>query len=72
LAPGVLAFARGQRFINVTNLSDRSVTLPAHELVLLASDDVSGGDLPPDASAWLRTTPVDNGGPTRRVPPEES
>ena len=69
-APGVLAFARGERFINVTNLSDRSVTLPAHELVLLASDDVSGGDLPPDATAWLRTAPV--AAPTRRVPPEES
>ncbi|HTC85438.1 MAG TPA: alpha-amylase family glycosyl hydrolase, partial [Candidatus Acidoferrum sp.] len=51
---GVLAFARGDRFAAVTNLSDRSVPLPRHEHVLLASADVSDGSLPPDATAWLR------------------
>ena len=68
---GVLTFARGDRFVDVTNLSDRPVPLPPHELVLLASDDVSDGLLPPDSTAWLRTAPPDSADVTRRVPPEE-
>jgi alpha-glucosidase len=69
--PGVLAFGRGDRFVNATNLSDRPIRLPRHELVLLASEDVTDGFLPPDASAWLRTAPPDSADATRRVPPEE-
>ena len=69
---GVLAFARGERFVNVTNLTDRPVPLPVHEVVLLASDDISDGALPPDATAWLRTAPRDPGDATRGVPPDES
>ena len=34
--PGVLAFARDDRFVHVTNLSDRPVRLPPHESVLLS------------------------------------
>jgi alpha-glucosidase len=70
--PGVLAFARDDRFVNVTNISDRPVPLPVDALVLLASDDVSDGALPPDATAWLRTTSVTAGDPVRRSPSGES
>jgi alpha-glucosidase len=55
-APGqVLAFARGDRFACVANLSDASVELPDHEEVLLASDGVEGRFIAPDAAVWLRT-----------------
>ena len=71
-APGVLAFARDRGFVNVTNLSDRSVPLPLHDVVLLASDDVADGFLPPDATAWLRTDAGNPGTSERRVAPDES
>jgi len=65
----VLAFARGEQFMNVTNLSDRRVALPPNDDVLLASADVSDGWLPPDASAWLRPASVGPEPSRRRVPP---
>jgi alpha-glucosidase len=49
----VLAFARGDRFVSMTNLSAAPVRLPADAVVLLASADISGAVLPPDVSAWL-------------------
>jgi alpha-glucosidase len=51
---GVLAFARDPRFISVTNLSATPVALPEEAVVLLASEDVSTGSVPPDVTAWLR------------------
>jgi len=52
--PGVLAFARGDGgFACVVNLSDAPTALPAGEL-LLASNPVVDGQLPPDTAAWLR------------------
>ena len=51
----VLAFARGDRFACVVNLSARPVDLPPHEHVLLTSAPLDGGRLAPDTSAWLRT-----------------
>ena len=51
---GVLSFRRGDRFVNVTNMSAESVPLPPHAGLLLASSDVVDGFLPPDATAWLR------------------
>ena len=54
---GVLAFARGEGFVAVTNLSDGAIALPAGAEILLASADLDGGSLPPDASAWLRIDP---------------
>ncbi len=51
---GVLAFARGDGFACVVNLSTEPVPLPAHREVLLASGPVSQ-TLPPDTTAWLRT-----------------
>ncbi|WP_286311754.1 glycoside hydrolase family 13 protein [Agromyces mangrovi Wang et al. 2018] len=55
-APGVLAFAR-RDVVNVTNLSDAPVDLPAHDELLLASAPLVGDRLPPDSTAWLRVRP---------------
>ena len=52
--PAMLSFRRGDRFVNVTNLSDAAVALPADGELLLASDALAGRLLPPDATAWLR------------------
>jgi alpha-glucosidase len=60
--PDVLAFRRGDRFANVTNLSAVDVELPAHSDILVASAEVVGGFLPPDATAWLRPLSADHGG----------
>jgi alpha-glucosidase len=49
----VLAFARGDRFACVANLSDVSVELPEHEAVLLASEQIDGGLIAPDTAVWL-------------------
>jgi alpha-glucosidase len=55
---GVLAFARGDGFIAVTNLSSDPVALPAGgDAPLLTSAALDDGRLPPDASAWLRIDP---------------
>jgi alpha-glucosidase len=64
--PGVLAFARGPEFVNLTNLSETDVPLPPHLGVLLASADVSDGHLPPDATVWLRPDPDAEAGPAWR------
>ena len=50
----VLAFARGERFVCVVNVSQRAVDLPAHESVLIASGALAGGLLAPDTAIWLR------------------
>jgi alpha-glucosidase len=69
--PGVLAFERGSGFRCITNLSSAALPLPPQAAVLLASADVSDGNLPPDATVWLRPDP-EPAGPTRRVPADES
>lgn len=51
---GVLAFARGEGFACVLNLSGAPVELPPHDSVLLRSGPLEGGLLPPDTAAWLR------------------
>jgi alpha-glucosidase len=53
-ADDVLAFARGDGFICITNFSHASIELPSGCSLLLASADASDGFLPSDASAWLR------------------
>ena len=45
--------------MSVTNLSDRPIDLPEHEALLLCSAELvasrsGSGQLPPDATAWLR------------------
>jgi alpha-glucosidase len=50
---GVLAFDRGCAFMSITNLSDSPAELPVGD-VLLASNDLSDGSIPPDTTVWLR------------------
>ncbi|MGZ0148536.1 glycoside hydrolase family 13 protein [Kribbella sp. WER1] len=50
---GVLSFTRDPGFRCVVNVSDSPVTLPEHSKVLLSSEPVTDGELPPDATAWL-------------------
>jgi alpha-glucosidase len=67
----VLAFARGDRFMSVSNLSSDPLPLPPHTAVLLASADVSDGHLPPDATVWLRPDRTEPTEPARRVPADD-
>jgi alpha-glucosidase len=53
--PDVLAFARGDEFACVVNMSDGPVALPPHEEVMLVSDPLDAGLLPTDTAVWLRT-----------------
>jgi alpha-glucosidase len=55
-ADGVVAFARGERFACVLNLSGRGIELPPHESVLLASTPLADGFLPSDGAVWLALT----------------
>ena len=50
----VVAFRRGDGFLSVTNLGRQPVALPAHREILLASEQLEGGRLPADTTAWLR------------------
>jgi alpha-glucosidase len=51
---GVLAYARGEDFACVVNMSGASVALPDHQTCLLASGPLDGVLLPPDTAVWLR------------------
>ncbi|GAA2985669.1 glycoside hydrolase family 13 protein [Streptomyces fulvorobeus] len=53
---GVLAFTRGtgDDFSCLINLSDAPVPLPEHTTVLVTSDPLHDGLLPPDTGVWLR------------------
>jgi alpha-glucosidase len=54
-APGVLAFARGDGFACVVNLSGEPADLPEHREVLASSEPIVEGKLPRDAAVWLAT-----------------
>jgi alpha-glucosidase len=54
LGAGVLAFTRDPGFACVVNLSDADIPLPANAEVLLTSDPLAEGELPPDTAVWLR------------------
>ena len=54
---GVLVFARGDEFVNVTNLSTHPVALPEHDAITLSSAALVDGLLPSDSTAWLHVTP---------------
>ncbi|MGW2015472.1 glycoside hydrolase family 13 protein [Streptomyces sp. NPDC001927] len=54
--PDVLAFTRGESFTCLVNLSATPVRLPAHTEVLISSEPLTEAELPPDTSAWLRTS----------------
>lgn len=64
--PGVLAFARGERFICIVNLSAAPVRLPAGCWLSLASAAISGDLLQPDAAAWLHSEPAQTPGDAGR------
>jgi len=66
--PRVLAFRRGSELINLKNLSGAAVRLPPDCEVLLASADVSSGELPNDASVWLRPVTDARSGERGRLP----
>jgi alpha-glucosidase len=51
----VLSFTRDPGFTCVVNFSAEPVPLPTHDEVLLASNDLADGLLPPDTTVWLRT-----------------
>jgi alpha-glucosidase len=55
---GILAFARGDDFVCVVNLTDAAVELPSHATVLLQSEALEDGLLPQDTAAWLRVASV--------------
>jgi alpha-glucosidase len=50
----VLAFARGERFACIVNFGTDPVGLPAGADVLIASNELEGGELPRDTTVWLR------------------
>lgn len=50
--PGVLVFTRGSGVSCIVNLSSEPVTMPAGD-VLVASEAIVNGALPPDAAAWI-------------------
>ena len=52
----VLAFARGPRFLCLTNFGPDPAPLPAGTELLLSSTDLEGGAVPPDTTVWLRRT----------------
>ena len=55
-ATNVLHFRRGEDVVVVTNLGDEPVALPEHTAILLCSDPLVEGLLPPDTAVWLRTS----------------
>ena len=51
-----LAFARGESFCSISNLSATAIALPSHSRVLLCSSPLENGLLPPDTTAWISRT----------------
>jgi alpha-glucosidase len=49
-----LSFRRGDRFISLTNFADHALALPEGAELILASEELVDGKLPPDSTAWLR------------------
>jgi alpha-glucosidase len=50
----VLAFARGDNFVCVVNFGPEPIPVPPGHDVLITSNDLEGGALPQDTTAWLR------------------
>ena len=55
-APGTLAFTREPGFIFAANLGEAPVPMPPHARILLASEPISDGKLPPDTAVWLTSS----------------
>lgn len=58
--PEVLAFSRGPHFACWVNFGTTPIALPADVQVLVASDVLVDGALPPDAAAWVLTSPQES------------
>jgi alpha-glucosidase len=54
---GALMFGRGDRFACLVNFDADSAELPAGADVLIASNELTGGAVPPDTTVWLRLLP---------------
>lgn len=54
---GTLVFERGAGLRCAVNLSDHPIALPSDRALLLASVELDGDELPPDAAAWFEVTP---------------
>jgi alpha-glucosidase len=52
--PDALAFKRGERFVSITNFGPGTAAAPVGAALLLASQDLIDGRLPPDTTAWWR------------------
>ena len=52
LGPDALAYSRGSGMACVVNMGSAGLALPGGE-VLLSSAPLEGGELPPDAAAWI-------------------
>ena len=52
-APGTLCFTREPGFVFAMNLGPAAAPMPKHARILLASDPVTDGKLPPDTAVWL-------------------
>ena len=50
----VLAFARGNGFVCVTNFGTKPFDIPVANSVLVASTNIDNGQLPANSSAWIR------------------
>jgi alpha-glucosidase len=70
-AAAVLAFQRGDRFTCLVNFGPDPAELPAGAEVLISSNELDGGAVPPDTAVWLRqatddaSTPAPNGNQQR-------
>ncbi len=53
----VIAFRRGDRLVSLTNLGSEPVALPDHHGIVLASNPLEHGELPPDCTVWLDVEP---------------
>ena len=54
---GSLAFKRGRHFVCLVTFDAASVELPDGAEVLIASNELAGGAVPPDTTVWLRPMP---------------
>ena len=59
-APDTICFTREPGFIFAANLGAAPVPMPPHARVLLASEPVSDGKLPPDTAVWLASGSTNN------------
>ncbi|MGI9595617.1 MAG: alpha-amylase family glycosyl hydrolase, partial [Acidimicrobiales bacterium] len=54
IGPDVVGYRRGSGLMCIVNFGAAAVDLPAHEELLLHSDDPAATDLAPDCAVWLR------------------